>query len=82
MIIFSGIFAIIIDFVEFSPMRALNWSAVISGLLAPFLLLGILWVLLDKKLMRNQSGSHTSKILIALTTIFMFGAAAVRFIYQ
>lgn len=78
----SSLFAILIDFIHISPMRALYWSAVINGLLAPFLLLGILWVLMDKQLMRNQSGSFYGKILIALTTIMMFGAAVGMFVYS
>lgn len=81
-VIFSGVFAIIIDFVDFSPIRALYWSAVINGLLAPFLLIGILIVLFDEKLMLNQSGSALSKILIALTAVFMFVAAIGMFVYQ
>ncbi|MBC7464567.1 MAG: divalent metal cation transporter [Bdellovibrio sp.] len=81
-VISSGVFAIIFDFIDFSPIRALYWSAVINGLLAPFLLLAILWVLNDNKIMLNQSCSKYSKILIAITTAFMFAAAIGMFVYQ
>jgi Mn2+/Fe2+ NRAMP family transporter len=81
-IIFSGLFAILFDFADLSPIKALYWSAVINGLLAPFLLVGILWVLFDNKLMRGQSGSLRTKISITLTTILMFGAAIGMFVFQ
>lgn len=81
-IICSAVFAIFFDFIDFSPIRALYWSAVINGLLAPFLLLGILWVLNDNKIMLNQSCSKYSKILIAITTALMFAAGIGMFVYQ
>jgi Mn2+/Fe2+ NRAMP family transporter len=79
-VISSCVFGVIFDFVNLSPIQALYWSAVINGLLAPFLLLGILLVLFDKKLMQNQSGSMKSKISIILTMILMFGAAIGMFV--
>ena len=33
--------AVIMDFAKISPVRALYWTAVINGVLAPFLLIGI-----------------------------------------
>ena len=47
-----------LDFVGVNPVKALYWTAVVNGLLAPFLLVGILVVASDKKLMQGQpSGS-------------------------
>jgi Mn2+/Fe2+ NRAMP family transporter len=41
------------DFINVNPVKALYWTAVINGLLAPFLLTGILLVASDRKLMRG-----------------------------
>ena len=47
-----------LDFAGVNPVKALYWTAVVNGLLAPFLLVGILVVASDKKLMQGQpSGS-------------------------
>ncbi len=81
-VICSGFFAILFDLARLNPMQALYWSAVLNGLLAPFLLVGILMVLFDKKLMRNQSGSLLSRILIIMTTVLMFGAGIGMFVFQ
>ena len=43
---------IALDFADVNPVRALYWSAVVNGLLAPFLLVAILAVASDRKLMR------------------------------
>jgi Mn2+/Fe2+ NRAMP family transporter len=40
-----------------NPVKALYWTAVINGLVAPFLLVGILIVAADKKLMQGQPSS-------------------------
>src|SRR5207248_3545000 len=42
-----------IDFAHINPVRAMYWSAVINGLLAPFLLVGILMVSRDREIMHN-----------------------------
>ncbi len=81
-ILCSGFFAVLFDFVHLNPMQALYWSAVLNGLLAPFLLVAILLVLLDKKIMRNQSGSVLGKIAIGITAMLMFGAAVGMFVFQ
>jgi hypothetical protein len=46
------------DFAGVNPVKALYWTAVINGLLAPFLLLAILVVASDAKLMRGQPSSR------------------------
>lgn len=84
---FYGVFAlaiasgILIDFSGIDPMKALFGTAVINGLLAPFLLVGILLVANDKKIMRGQSGSLFTRGVVALTTVLMFGAAIAMFIF-
>jgi Mn2+/Fe2+ NRAMP family transporter len=39
------------DFANINPVKALYWTAVVNGVLAPFLLLGILLVACDSKIM-------------------------------
>ena len=73
-IILSSLIGIALDFTDVSPMMALYWSAIINGLIAPFLLVGILVVASDRKIMRQQPISLGAKLAIALTALLMFGA--------
>ena len=57
------------------------WTAVINGLLAPFLLVGILLVANDKKIMRGQPGSLFTRSVVTLTAVVMFAAAIAMFIF-
>jgi NRAMP (natural resistance-associated macrophage protein)-like metal ion transporter len=47
-----------LDFVGINPVKALYWTAVLNGLLAPFLLVAILIVASDNKLMQGQTSSR------------------------
>jgi len=58
-----------------------HWTAVINGLLAPFLLLGIILVALDGTLMKGQPSSHASIAVVSLATLLMFGAATGMFVF-
>jgi Mn2+/Fe2+ NRAMP family transporter len=58
-----------------NPVRALYWTAVINGLLAPSLLLGILIIASDAKVMSGQTSSILGKAVVGLTTVAMFIAA-------
>jgi Mn2+/Fe2+ NRAMP family transporter len=69
------------DFLNVNPVRALYWTAVINGLLAPFLLLGIIFVALDRKLMKQQPSSIPSVIVVSVATLLMFGAAIGMFVF-
>jgi Mn2+/Fe2+ NRAMP family transporter len=53
----------------------LFWSAVLNGLLAPFLLVAILVVAVDRKLMGNYPAPLLTILLVAVTACAMFGAA-------
>jgi NRAMP (natural resistance-associated macrophage protein)-like metal ion transporter len=66
-----------INFLGINPIAALFWSGVINGVLAPFLLVGILLVARDRTLMHGQLSPLWCQILVGATTIAMFGAAAV-----
>ena len=52
-IILSIITGIALDFANVSPMKGLYWAAIVNGVLAPFLLIGILIVASDRKIMRQ-----------------------------
>ncbi len=68
-----------LDFTHVSPLRALYWSAVLNGLLAPLLLVGILAVAVDKKLMKGQPSSWLSRITVGFATLLMLGAGVAMF---
>jgi Mn2+/Fe2+ NRAMP family transporter len=53
LILLSTIVGVGLDFTRINPVKALYWTAVINGLLAPFLLVAILVVASDKKLMQG-----------------------------
>ncbi len=69
-----------LDFVGINPVKALYWTAVINGLLAPFLLVAILIVAADKKLMQGQPSSRFGWAVVAVTTIAMFAAGVAMFV--
>ena len=69
-----------LDFIGINPVKALYWTAVINGLLAPFLLVAILIVAADKKLMQGQPSSRLGWIVVALTTAAMFAAGIAMFV--
>ena len=64
------------DFADINPVQALYWSAVLNGLLAPFLLAGILALASDRTLMRGQPSSLASRVTVGATTAAMLAAAA------
>ena len=72
---------IAIDLFGIDPIKALFWSAVINGVLAPFLLCGILLVAIDKKIMLGQPSSMLTRGVVALTTLLMAGAAIGMFVF-
>ena len=74
-IIFSTMVGIAMDYLGINPVAALFWTAVINGVLAPFLLIGILVVARDAKIMQGQPSSRISQIVVGLTIVIMFGAA-------
>ena len=71
---------IALDFIGINPVKALYWTAVINGLLAPFLMVAILIVAADKKLMQGQPSSRLGWIVVAITTIAMFAAGIAMFV--
>lgn len=72
---------VVLDFAHVNPIQALFWTAVINGVLAPFLLVGILIVASDRKLMNGQPSSRLGRAAVALAALLMFLAAAGMFIF-
>ena len=77
----STVLGIVLDFTNVDPIRALFLASVISGLLAPFLVLGILLVACNRKIMNNQPSSMLSRVVVGLTALLMFGAAVGMFLF-
>ncbi|MDE2385955.1 MAG: Nramp family divalent metal transporter [Alphaproteobacteria bacterium] len=79
-IVLSTLAGIAMDFLNINPVSALFWTAVINGVLAPFLLVGILMVARDRDIMHGQPSSLLSQIVVGVTIILMFGAAVGLFV--
>jgi NRAMP (natural resistance-associated macrophage protein)-like metal ion transporter len=69
-----------LDFANVNPVKALYWTAILNGVLAPFLLLGIVITASDRKLMQNQPSSLLGRCVVWLTTAAMFGAVIAMFV--
>jgi Mn2+/Fe2+ NRAMP family transporter len=80
-VILSTLVGISVDFANVSAVHALFLTAVINGLLAPFLLLAILVAASDRELMQNQPSSLLSRIIVGATVLVMIGAAIGMFLF-
>jgi Mn2+/Fe2+ NRAMP family transporter len=80
MILASTTTAVFLDFMNVRPITALYWTAVINGMLAPFLLVGILIVASDAGIMEKQTSSKIARWVVAVTTAIMFLAGMMIFI--
>lgn|SRR5579862_877194 len=81
MLILSILAGVAMNFANISPVKAMYWSAVINGLLAPPLLLGILLVACDAGIMKNQPSSMLGRVTVGIATALMFLAAVGMFIF-
>ena len=68
------------DFLDIDAVRALFWTAVVNGLVAPPLLIGIAIIAADKTLMRGQQSTKLALSLVILTTVIMIAAGVAMFI--
>ncbi len=68
-------------FLKINPLKALYWTAIINGILAPFLLVAIVAVASDAKLMNNQPSPLLARIGVGITALLMFAAAAGMFLF-
>jgi Mn2+/Fe2+ NRAMP family transporter len=80
-IILSIVIGIALDFANVSPMKALYWAAVVNGVLAPFLLIGILIAASDREIMRQQPSSLLARLTVAVTALAMLGATVGMFVF-
>ena len=80
-VLLSTAVGIALDFADISPLRALYWTAVINGVLAPFLLFGILMVASDRRVMHGQTSSILGRATVAITMLLMFGACIGMFAF-
>jgi Mn2+/Fe2+ NRAMP family transporter len=80
-VVVSTLAGIALDFVGVNAVKALYWSAVINGLLAPLLLVAILFVAVDRKLMGGQPSSRLGVVAVSVTALLMAGAAIGMFIF-
>lgn len=81
LILLSTAVGVALNFAGVNPVKALYWTAVINGLLAPFLLVAILVVATDKKLMQGQPSSRLGFSIVAIATIAMFAAGIAMFVF-
>jgi NRAMP (natural resistance-associated macrophage protein)-like metal ion transporter len=80
-VILSTLMGVALDFAGVNPVKALYWTAIINGLLAPFLLVGVWLVASDRAIMQNQPSSRLGLVSVGLTTLVMFAAAIGMFIF-
>ena len=79
--VLSIVIGVALRFLNVNAVQALYWTAVVNGLLAPFLLIGVLVVASDRALMRGQPSSWLGRAVVAATTMLMFGAAVGMFAF-
>jgi NRAMP (natural resistance-associated macrophage protein)-like metal ion transporter len=80
-IILSTLIGVALNFARVNPVKALYWSAVVNGLLAPFLLVAVLLVASDSNLMSGQPSSILSRVIVGIATALMFGAGIGMFVF-
>ena len=80
-IILSTLIGIALDFADVNPVKALFWTAVLNGLLAPVLLAGILMIAGDSTIMKGHRSSRLCRAAVALTTTLMVAAAIGLFVF-
>ena len=72
--ILAALGGVALDFMNIDPIKALYWTAILNGLLAPFLLLALLLVSNDENIMQGQCSSSITRHVVMLTTVVMFAA--------
>jgi Mn2+/Fe2+ NRAMP family transporter len=69
-----------LTFTDINPIRVMVWSAVINGILAAPLLLGVFLIVIDKRLMRGQPSSLLTSSVVLLTVLAMTACTLAYFI--
>ncbi len=80
-VLLASLGGVAMDFFNLDPIGALYWSAVINGVLAPFLLAGVLLVASDDRVMAQQPSSLLARGVVLVTILCMGGAAVGMFLH-
>ena len=80
-ILFSTFLGVVFDFANINPIKLLYLSAVVNGILAPILIVGLLFIACDKIRMYGQPSSWLSRIVVSAVALIMAGAAIGMFIF-
>jgi len=78
--VLSTLAAIAIDFIGINPIKALYWSAVVNGVLAPPLLVCVYLIAADRKIMAGQPSPPLVRAVVAVTALVMAAAAIAMFV--
>ncbi len=76
----STLVGVLIDFAGINPIRALFWTAVINGVVAPPLLVVVMLVANNKRVMDSRTNGLFANIVGWLACIIMFAAAIGMFL--
>jgi NRAMP (natural resistance-associated macrophage protein)-like metal ion transporter len=76
----SIVLGVALTYLHIKPVDALYLTAVLNGILAPILLVGILLVACDRKIMHGQPSSLLGRVVVGVTTIGMAFAAIAIFV--
>jgi NRAMP (natural resistance-associated macrophage protein)-like metal ion transporter len=76
----STLIGVAIDFAGINPIRALFWAAVINGVVAPPLLVVVMFVSNNKRVMGWRTNGPFTKLIGWLATAVMFAAAIAMFV--
>jgi NRAMP (natural resistance-associated macrophage protein)-like metal ion transporter len=76
----STVIGVLIDFAGINPISALFWTAVINGVVAPPLLVVVMFVANNKKAMGHRTNGRFTNLVGWLATAIMFAAALGMFI--
>lgn len=72
----STLFGILIRLAGIRPVKALLWAATVNGILAPFLLLGVVAIAGDSEIILRQQSTKAARVIVTLTSLAMLFAAA------
>jgi Mn2+/Fe2+ NRAMP family transporter len=76
----STVVGVVTGLLKINPIQALFWASIVNGVLAPFLLVGILIVSTNGGLMHRQPSAWFARIVVAATAALMFVAAGAMFV--
>ena len=80
MIAISTLIGVAIDLLGINPIRALFWTAVVNGLVAPPLLIVVMLVANDERVMGERTNGLFTNIIGGLASFIMFAAAIGMFV--